>query len=159
MWFFQATISAAESVTLTWNPSTDLSVVGYKIYYGAASHSYSSVVTVANTNSVTIPGLIVGEAYYFAATAYNSAGVESDLSNEASYTVPTSAAMLTSAIASGGEFSFAVSGNAGQLYVVQASTNLRDWISIQTNAAPFSFVDTTAAGFQQRFFRTVSPVP
>jgi hypothetical protein len=42
---------------------------------------------------------------------------------------------------------------------VQVSTNLLDWDGLQTNAAPFVFVDAQAAGFGQRFYRTCETTP
>jgi hypothetical protein len=81
-------IARTPRVTLTWSPSSDTNVIGYKIYYGAASRTYTNLVNVANTNTATISGLMSGATYYFAATAYGISGVESDYSNECSYTVP-----------------------------------------------------------------------
>lgn len=154
--FSQLSASASENVTLIWNPSDDPAVVGYKIYCGTASRSYSDVVTVGNTNSATLSGLVVGTTYYFAASSYDGAGNESAWSDEASYTVPSPLPALTSAVLSGGQFSFTLAGVAGQAYVVQASTNLLDWIPVQTNTAPFTFVDAKAAGFSRRFYRARS---
>jgi hypothetical protein len=39
--------------------------------------------------------------------------------------------------------------------VVQAATNLAapNWISLQTNAAPFVFIQSNAQLFSQRFYR------
>ncbi len=159
MLFFQLPVRASESVTLAWNPSTTPNVTAYKIYCGTASHSYTNAVTAGNCTNVTISGLVTGKTYYFAATTVNSAGSESGYSNEAGNTVPVTAAALTSAARSGGQFSFTVSGDAGQQYVVQASTNLLNWISIQTNAAPFLFTDSNAAGFKQRYYRAFYLTP
>ena len=158
LWFSQLSASATESVTLAWNPSTDSTIVGYKIHYGILSHVYTDVVTVGKTNAATISGLLPGVTYYFAAASFNAAGVESSLSNEASYAVPLSLPLprLTSAVRSAGAFSFTVAGISGQKYVVQASTNLQDWIPVQTNMAPFSFIDRNAAKFSQRYYRTMS---
>ena len=153
MLFFQLPVRANDSVTLAWYPSGTPDVVAYKIYYGLASHNYSNVAMAGNHTNVTISGLVPGKTYYFAATTVNSAGSESGFSNEASNTVPVTAAALTSAARLGGQFSFTVSGDAGQQYVVQASTNMVNWISIQTNAAPFLFTDPNAAGFKQRYYR------
>jgi hypothetical protein len=47
-----------------------------------------------------------------------------------------------------------VSGVAGSNYVVQASSNLTDWVSVFTNTSPFTFVDSNANQFPQRFFRS-----
>jgi hypothetical protein len=83
-------LQAVQSVTLAWDPSPDLSVVGYNMYYGVASRNYTNVVVVGNATNVTLSGFIEGTTYYFAATAYNAFGLESDVSNEAGYTIPLS---------------------------------------------------------------------
>ncbi|HZM02770.1 MAG TPA: hypothetical protein VFC44_07075 [Candidatus Saccharimonadales bacterium] len=45
-------------------------------------------------------------------------------------------------------------GIAGN-YIIETSTNLVNWRSLQTNFAPFTFVDTNAASSPFRFYRTV----
>jgi len=57
---------------------------------------------------------------------------------------------LTVAVASGDEP--AVSGTT---YVIEASTDLVNWVPVYTNTAPFTFVDTNASQFGQRFYRSV----
>ncbi len=54
-------------------------------------------------------------------------------------------------------FQFQVSGAPGVNYVVQASTNLvtTNWVSLSTNVAPFTFVDSSASNYVQRFYRAV----
>jgi Bacterial Ig domain/Fibronectin type III domain len=81
---------AAGSVTLAWNPSTDTNVVGYNIYFGGASETYTNKISVATGTNAVVSGLVEGATYYFAATAYDSTGMESPFSNEASYSVPLS---------------------------------------------------------------------
>jgi sugar lactone lactonase YvrE len=53
-----------------------------------------------------------------------------------------------------GQFSFGGSGTPGYNYAVEASTNLRNWIPIQTNSAPFQFIDISASAYPARFYRT-----
>jgi endonuclease/exonuclease/phosphatase family metal-dependent hydrolase len=55
-------------------------------------------------------------------------------------------------------FQFTLSGTTGSNYIVQASTNLSagNWVSLLTNAAPFSFLDTNASLFPQRFYRALA---
>ena len=66
----------------------------------------------------------------------------------------SAAATLTSAgLAAGNQVQFQVAGVTGFLYVVEASTNLRDWVAIATNTAPFTFTDSQSAAFPQRFYR------
>lgn len=149
-----------QAATLTWLPSSDPNTVGYHVYYGTASHSYSTVVAAGNSTVVTIPGLSSGTTYYFAVTAYDDAGNESDFSNEATYPPSTSVtATLTTLTLSGGQFGFTVAGVPGQSYVIEASTNLTDWVPLETNTAPFTFVDPNAGNFQQRFFRSTYQGP
>jgi uncharacterized repeat protein (TIGR01451 family) len=65
---------------------------------------------------------------------------------------PTSSLAM---VASTNGLSLQISSAAGCSFVIQASTNLMDWISIGTNVAPFSFTDSDAAGFTARFYRAV----
>ena len=75
-------------VTLEWDPNTEQDLKGYKIYYGPSNSNYTNTTDVGNQVTYTVIGLMPGETYYFAATAYNTAGLESDYSNEVVYTVP-----------------------------------------------------------------------
>ncbi len=55
------------------------------------------------------------------------------------------------------QFQFTLTGTTGSNYIVQASTNLAEgnWISLQTNAAPFMFVESNVDLFLQRFYRAL----
>src|SRR5664280_1352135 len=88
--FAQPNAFATQSVSLAWDPSPDTNVVGYKVYYGVASRTYTNIVDVGDVTNTTISGLVEGTTYYFAVTAYNILGMESDFSAEVSYTVPVS---------------------------------------------------------------------
>ena len=83
--------SLADTLTLAWDASTDPTVVGYNVYYGVASRTYTNMINVGDVTTVTISNLVPGVTYYFAATTYNAAGLESDYSTELSYTVPAAA--------------------------------------------------------------------
>jgi hypothetical protein len=80
------------NVTLSWVPPTEnadgsslVDLKGYKVHYGSASKDYSDTIQVANAGLTTyvVQNLAAGK-YYFAVTAYNSAGQESSLSPEVS---------------------------------------------------------------------------
>ncbi len=88
------TALADQSVTLTWNPSTDTNAVGYRIYYGGASHVYTNSIMVGNVTNTIVTGLNAGTTYYFGATTLDLSGNESDLSNETSYDVAALATNL-----------------------------------------------------------------
>ena len=73
--------------TLAWDPSTDPSVTGYRLYYGTASGSYTQQVDVGNSSTAPLPNLTPGTTYYFVVTAYDASNVESVPSNEVTFTV------------------------------------------------------------------------
>jgi hypothetical protein len=55
-----------------------------------------------------------------------------------------------------GQFGFSASGPAGQVVVIEASTDMRTWTPLRTNtlgAAPLPFSDPQAALFPTRFYR------
>jgi hypothetical protein len=83
------------SATLSWTPPTTnsdgtplVNLAGFRIVYGQASRQYSQVLDIASPVIATamIENLSAG-TWYFAVKAYTSAGVESDVSNEASKTI------------------------------------------------------------------------
>jgi hypothetical protein len=80
------------NVTLSWQAPTQnadgtalVDLKGYKVHYGSTSKSYSDTIQVSNAGVTTyvVENLNAG-TYYFAVTAYNSAGQESSLSPEVS---------------------------------------------------------------------------
>ncbi len=57
---------------------------------------------------------------------------------------------------SGDQMRLTLSGQAGRAYVLQATTNVSNWVSIKTNTATnsvFDFFDTGVTSFQRRFYR------
>lgn len=81
--------STAGTVTLTWNANTESDVAGYKVYRGTGSGTYGAPLTTLpkTTTSYTATGLQNGTTYFFAITAYDSAGNESPFSNEVSKSI------------------------------------------------------------------------
>lgn len=55
------------------------------------------------------------------------------------------------------QFGFTLTGTAGTNYIVQATTNLSPatWISLSTNPAPFTFMETNASLFGRRYYRSL----
>ena len=55
------------------------------------------------------------------------------------------------------QFQFTVTGGAGLPYGVLVSTNvltpLANWLPLITNLSPFTFIDSNAPAFPQRFYR------
>jgi len=87
------TDSGDNFATLTWDPPTTntdgtslTDLAGYKVYYGTTSGNYTASTDVGNVTTYTVSDL-PPQVYYFAITAYDTVGNESDYSNEAYKTI------------------------------------------------------------------------
>jgi hypothetical protein len=75
------------SVILTWTANRESDLAGYKVYVGTASGTYSfpgSAFVIGKVTSYTVSNLPMGQTYFFAISAYDSAGNESLFSAEVS---------------------------------------------------------------------------
>jgi hypothetical protein len=108
----------------------------------------------AATNEVfTLDRVALNQAGEYSVMVTNFAG--STNSSLAALLVYVSAAanLIGSAYLTNGQFRFGLAGVPGYTYVIQASTNLVQWRSLQTNHSPFNFVDPNASQFPRRFYR------
>ncbi len=79
-----AAAAGAERLTLAWDPSPSPAVSGYRLYWGTNTRSYQFVTNagVGLTQSVVLRDR---GRWFFAATAYEANGLESDFSSEVSW--------------------------------------------------------------------------
>jgi len=83
-------LAADLKVTLGWDEHVDASVVGYRVYFGTESRNYDQQkgqgvdVPGKATTEYQVTNLTQGTMYFFAVTAYDNEGFESDYSNEVS---------------------------------------------------------------------------
>lgn len=155
-------------LTLAWNPSPSPEIVGCHLYYGTASGQYTNTVVVGNVTNVTISGLSAGVTYYFAITAVDASGQESDFSNEISYQKePTQQALPAARLkilnVSDGQVVLNVTGPASHAYYIEATEDFTTWTVIGTVTVDASgsneFVDAGAADHSQRFYRAQENPP
>ncbi len=119
-----AAASGAERVTLAWDPSPSAAVAGYRVYWGTNTRAYQFV---TNAGPVLTQAVVLPHRgrWFFAATAYDTNGLESDFSGEVSWeSKPLPPAM------------------AGKAFVRLApvfgrSTNLANWGSVTGEATWF----------------------
>jgi|GEM_PF-571608 len=74
----------ASTLQISWNDNTEPDLAGYRIYYGSVSGAYGHVLDVGGSVCVEIEGIEEDTVYFFAVTAYDQAGNESDYSREIS---------------------------------------------------------------------------
>lgn len=89
--FVCVSVSHAASVTLFWDASTGPNVASYTLRYGTSSRSYPNTLNVGNTLTASVTNLTPGTTYYFAVTARNTSGVDSDPSSEVIFLAPGTA--------------------------------------------------------------------
>jgi len=89
--FFVASIAAADTVSLHWNPNSETDLAGYRVFvresgqgYDYASPSWEGTETTCN-----IENLVATRKYFFVARAFDTEGYESDNSNEVAYFMGT----------------------------------------------------------------------
>ena len=67
---------------LQWDANTEADLAGYKVYWGTASHTYGTPITLGKVTTYDVTNLMAPGTYYFAVTAFNTAGQESGYSND-----------------------------------------------------------------------------
>ena len=62
-------VFSPDKITLAWNANRELYLGGYRLYYGPACRTYTSMVDVGN-QTIILFDLGDSQPYYFAVTAY-----------------------------------------------------------------------------------------
>ena len=111
----------------------------------------------ATNNYLTLTNVTLSDVGNYDVIASNEYG--STPSAVATVMILVPAVLSSPTYTANNQFQFTVTGAPGTNYVVQVSTNLSFpvWLSILTNPAPFTFVDSNAQSFPQRFYRAYSP--
>lgn len=151
-----ADAAAGREVSIFWQASPDPHVIGYYLYSGPASGSYSQRVDAGNFTSVKLQNLVPGVTTYFVVTAYDAQGVESLPSDEAAYLQPYT---LTAILGPLPHFHLMFPVAADQTYELQYSTFLTNWTTLLTIGSKtngiYDFADTNFNVNAQRFYRVV----
>ena len=79
------------TAVLNWDDNSEADLAGYRVYYGTSPGNYlqqSGQGFVVSDTTYTVTGLTSGIRYYFAVTAYDGAGNESNFSLEVFKDIP-----------------------------------------------------------------------
>ncbi len=148
---------SASTVSVQWTPNLDPSVIGYNVYYGSASHTYTNVLSTANASGLSVDGLIEGQTYFFAVTAFDAFGDESDFSDETSFIVP-GYLTLVPGTPDGNPTRVQFPVAQAHWYELQASSDLISWTTIwQVTGVANTWVefDAPVSGSGSQFYRVV----
>jgi len=149
-------VRLGDNVTLTASASSyPLFSIAYQwrkqfapIVSATNSHLTLTNVTLADSGNYDV---VASNFYDTPPLHYGSAA-----SAVASVTVVVPAQLGSLSYTTNNQFQFTVTGSARSNYVVQVATNLAiptTWVPLLTNASPFTFVDSNAQNFPQRFYR------
>jgi fibronectin type 3 domain-containing protein len=98
-WSFLASpVHADDTAILTWEPSPEIDLGGYKIYMSTKSHEYGAPIADIDKKQTTCEVTVKATKdtrYYFVVRAYNKAGTLSFPSNEASKIIKGTPAMAS----------------------------------------------------------------
>jgi len=146
------------NLLVSWSGSdVGSGIVGYAIYVSTNGGPWAPWLQDVTNTSAVFPAAS-GNSYAFYSVATDGAGnVEASPQIPGAQTtvgaVPTGP-LLSHFAVSAGQFQFTLNLTSTNSFVIQASTDLKSWISLLTNQAPFTFVDTNSARSGRRFYRT-----
>jgi pectate lyase len=117
----------------------------------------NSAIAGATNATLTLTSVQTADAGTYSVIVTNNAG--SAASTNAALTVASSGfgrPQIVNPVFTQGRLQMTINGEPGVDYIVQASTNLLNWVDIFTNHAvnpPFSWRDASAGNFIQRYYR------
>ncbi len=155
-------------------PSLGLTLVSSTATTGSVARSGSTVIwnvgtlgTLANNNGgqaalemqVNDSGTIINSATVSATTSDpNPADASGSVTINGIVSTPPNVSAVV--VNNNGTFQFTVSGQSGLEYIVEASTNLINWVPVYTNpppyVSPFTFIDSSALTYPDRYYRVVT---
>jgi hypothetical protein len=93
------------TTTITWDPPTSSADgselpgwIGYRVYHGVQSGTYTEVTDVSNLTSLTLTNLAAGQTHYFAICAYNLSREEGPRSDEFALYLPPAIVLSTTVL-------------------------------------------------------------
>lgn len=131
----------AVGTTLAWDPPASAPgaaslppPAGYKIHYGTAPRTYSTVLDVGPATTATIPDLTPGQTYFITVTSYDASANESGYAEELAWTPAPTAGIASDGIAGippsisltlgDGSMKMGILGTVGADIRFQTSTNI-----------------------------------
>jgi uncharacterized repeat protein (TIGR01451 family) len=144
-------------LTLVPNLPANVSVTGTWLTWnvGTLANNAGASLTLSFTNG--LPGVIYTNSAGVFSVVTTDPNPDDDTIVATAVFQSQSAPNLTAfSYTQAGGFQFAVTNSPGQTVIIQASTNLVNWIPVYTNVEPFTYVNTDATNLPMRFYRAVT---
>jgi len=105
-------------------------------------------------STLTIKKAKVADMGAYTVQVSNSVGVTNSAVAMLMVITNTTPIITAPVTTSSGQFSFQIPGVVGLQYVVEATTDFKNWTPVETNTAPFTYTETNAASYNQRYYRS-----
>lgn len=156
---FLIAICSVQAATLVWDPNLESDIAGYKVYFrvGTSNAAYLPPIDVGNKTNYVLTNLVFGTQYFLNVSAYNTAGVESELSDTLPFKpaqgIPPGPAILSAgAVKTNGQWMISASWSAAaDQWAVDGY-----WVTVKQDGITLTNKFTTALNFSG-LFPTRSP--
>lgn len=169
------TVSNTDTATFSTTVALSLTPLEFNWLFNGKSIVTNSNITVKNSALLGLLGVEIGvisELTIHNASSTNAGSYSVQIVNGGGTVSSSSATLivLTSTVSNvvnitsagtgmvAGGFKIQLSGPSGSNYVIQASTDLKNWVPISTNAAPtgsVSYTDAAATNLSFRYYRAM----
>jgi len=115
-----------------------------------------SILLGANTSTMTLNNIQLADAGPYSIVLSNFTGSVTGMVANVTVVVPLD--LMLTKVQTNGTSEFRLTGTASHGFVLQASTNLANWLPLFTNptpGVPLNFLDVTSTNFPMRFYRAM----
>jgi subtilase family serine protease len=141
---------------------TNSSIPGSTITFSGSKLNWNISNLPVNAGGTLSLGFLVNSTGVFTNSATVSAFTPDPNTDDNSVAVIANVAVTTPPVivpnftpGPGGGFQLTVTNDVGANIIIQASTNLVNWVTVYINLAPFTFTNLDSTNYQMRFYRAV----
>jgi hypothetical protein len=138
-----------------WVGATGEGALQYRWRHGEIFLSDDSRITGSDATNLLLQGALLADAGFYSVVVSNTGG---SVTSTPAWLEVIASQFLAAEYKVGGVLELTVQAERNRAFEIQGSTNLLDWVSLQTvtnETGTFLFTEPGALEFQQRFYRAV----